>query len=420
MLILYNILQIILLILFLPLLLIYIATKAKYRKHIPKRLGCGLKDKFSALHGPKKTVWIHALSVGEVTSAQQLVARLRGEEKNLQIVFSASTSSGYALAKKRLKQYCDVVFAYPLDIIPIVSFFFRTIKPDLFILVETDFWPNILLGLERRAIPSILVNGRVSHSSYQQYKRFSYFFSPVFKSFRQLCVQTEKDRERLISLGVPNDKVSKLGNLKYEKVPVTDCSHIDQILQNCPGKILVAGSTHEGEEAIILEAYSQISSDHNIHLVIAPRNIERTSSLVELSESFNFATQLHTDGMPFQKNIYIIDTIGDLTSFYARCDISIVGGSLINEGGHNPLEPANFGKPVLFGPYMTDFLEISKELLRCGGGIKVATTTELISELTKLIELPGYLEQHGRAAEKYSREMGDVIDKHIELIKEYI
>lgn len=420
MLILYNTLQILILILFFPLILIYAAAKSKYRSHIPRRLGLGLKKEASGLSKKGKTVWIHALSVGEVTSAQLLVAELRENEKNLTIVFSASTSSGYSLAVRRLSRHCDLIIAYPLDIFPIVSYFVNTLRPDLFILVETDFWPNIISTLKRRGVPLILVNGRVSQKSFELYKRCSFFFAPMFQSFKHLCVQSDEDKLRLIQVGVENTRISKLGNLKYEQIKPSNSHAAARELHNCKGRILVAGSTHKGEEQIIFEACARVMQKHKIVLVLAPRNISRAGEISVLAKKYNFIAQRHTEEKPFSGDVYILDTIGDLTSFYTQSHICFIGGSLIDEGGHNPLEAANLGKPILFGPYMSDFHEIADDLLQTGGGLQVSNASEFTDMVTKLIEEPEFYELCSRSALDSTRKMQGTLLNHLDLLRKFL
>jgi len=420
MLILYNLLQLFIILLFFPLLLIYIAIKTKYRRQIPKRLGIGLRKKLSTISPENKVVWVHALSVGEVTSALPLVNKLRKESSDITLVFSASTQSGYTLAEKLLASSCDVIIPFPLDVYPAAAYFIKLVQPDLFVLVETDFWPNFLHILQSKKIPAILVNGRISDKSMERYRCFHYFFSPLFTRLSLLCVQSDADRQKFIDIGVPPDKILKLGNLKYEPAPPQNTDAAAHLLEKCNDILFIAGSTHPGEEKIILQSFQKLQHNHAAKLLIAPRNIDRALEILFLAEEAGHTAQLHTDGDPLTKDVYIIDTIGDLTGFYMYCDICFVGGSLVEEGGHNPLEPANFAKPIIFGPFMTDFSEITQDLLHSGGAFTVKDSKELTVLLHELAASPEYRLQIGKAAQSCCHNMHGLLQKHINVIRNHM
>ena len=414
----YNILQIILLILLFPLLCCYILAKTKYRRHIPQRLGLTLNRGFSRLRPQKKTLWIHALSVGEVTSALPLVVGLRKELRDTTIIFSASTQSGYDLSKKLLTPHCDLVIAFPLDLLPVCRYYIELIKPHLFVLVETDFWPNFLDQLTRYSIPALLVNGRISQKSLTLYSRYAFFFKPMFHSFRFLSVQSESDRRKCLAMGIPEERIVKLGNLKYESAPAENAEVPAFFLQNVQEMILVAGSTHPGEEEILLNAYTKLRQKHFLKLVIAPRNIERAHEITALAESRGLTVQHRSGNNPFTTDLFVLDTLGELVSFYDRSDICFVGGSLVKAGGHNPLEPAGQGKPVIFGEHMDDFEEICEELILTGGAVQVTDEVEIIEILDTFLQDKNLRLQRGRAALSCVLKNRGVIEKHVQLIRE--
>ncbi len=420
MLILYNLLHIVLLILFFPLLCLYIALQEKYRKNIPRRLGFGLRKKLSRLKSQERVIWIHALSVGEVTSALPLVAGLRKELDDTTLIFSASTRTGYELSKKLLSPYCDRIIAFPLDILPVCSYYINRISPDLFILVETDFWPNFLRQLEKRNIPALLVNGRISRRSMKRYQRYSFFFKPMFQSLRFLAVQTEADSQRFIDFGIDKNRVFKLGNLKFESLPPQHMDIAAGFLRNNRKPLFIAGSTHPGEEALLLEAFLVLRKTHDFKIIIAPRDIQRAEEIALLAKSSGINPQLRSKEREFTTDLFILDTIGELVSFYNQGDICFVGGSLVNAGGHNPLEPAAQGKPVIFGIYMEDFEEISEDLITCGGGFSVPDQEMFIAVLDALLQDPGYRRQSGDAALRCVLKNRDVVKNHLEFIKEII
>ncbi len=385
---------------------------------MPRRLGLALNRKFSHLRLQKKTLWIHALSVGEVTSALPLVVGLRKELTDTTIIFSASTESGYTLSKKLVAPHCDLVIAFPLDLLPVCRYYIELIKPHLFVLVETDFWPNFLDQLTRYSIPALLVNGRISQKSQRLYSRYAFFFRPMFLSFRFLSVQTEADRRKCLAMGVPEEKIVKLGNLKYEQAPSETTAIATFFLQNVQEMLLVAGSTHPGEDQILLNAYTKLRQHHFLKMVIAPRDVQRAEEICALAESRGLRVQLRSDGNHFKADLFILDTLGELVSFYTMSDICFVGGSLVKAGGHNPLEPASQEKPVIFGENMNDFEEICEELTRAGGAVRVADEAELVDVLDTFLKDEGLRLQSGRAALDCVLNTRGVIEKHIRLIRE--
>lgn len=418
--ILYNFFQLILLILLFPLICIYIGLRKKYRSWIPLRLGKSLRDALTGITPKKRTIWIHALSVGEVTSALPLAAALNKELSDTNLIFSASTGSGYDLGKRLLSPHCAAIIPFPLDLLPVCRYFIKTVSPDLFILVETDFWPNFLRILERDGIPAVLVNGRISQQSMAQYSKYSFFFKPMFTSLTYLCVQNESDRQRFIDFGLSPGKVLKLGNLKYEPT-VNSHNKVELLIPERDNKkILIAGSTHPGEEEYILAAFLTLHKEYNLKLIIAPRDIGRAENIASLAQSRNISVQFRSSGTHFTADLLILNTIGELTAIYAAADICFVGGSLVNEGGHNPLEPAYHGKPVIFGPHMTDFEEISQDLVNGGGAFSVVDQAQLLSVVETLLNDDVYRQKCGKTAqERVSRAKG-VLGKHVELIKDII
>lgn len=422
--ILYNIVQLVFLPVFLPFITLFVLCSSKYRNRIPARLGMGLRRKLSRpsqaeLRSPGKTIWIHALSVGEVTSAVPLLAGLRKAYPNGKIVVSVTTRTGKGVADKLLKPVADHIIDGPLDFLPVVSRFVKYIRPDLFILVETDFWPNTLLLLKKKNIPAILVNGRVSEKSMAGYRRLHFFFDPMFQSFSYLCMQTKHDRDNMANIGLPAAKLRTLGNLKFDTVAGKTNSSLASVTGVLPPNhiLFICGSTHPGEEKILIESYVQVRKRHpEIFLIIAPRDTGRTVEITKLAQEHQLKVALRTDNSSAPADLLILDTIGELINFYALCHIGFVGGSLVRKGGHNPIEPATMGLPVIFGPNMQDFSEIADDLIACGGATKVADYLQLAEVLSTLLISPELRTSQGLAAEQCVKSQRGVIDKHLELI----
>lgn len=421
----YNILQITVTILFSPVLLLIAVVFPKYRGNILDRLGVGFTDLARQLPVARTRIWIHALSVGEVSSAQALIKGIRRNWPQATLLFSSTTKTGAAMAKKSLDTI-DYFVPFPFDNYWLVRRFIRRLKPDLFILIETDFWPNFLMVLQQERIPSLLVNGRISSKSAGIYHQFRWFFTPVFSAFSALAMQTDTDVARMIELGVSNDKVKKVGNLKYDSLPAIDGQYdTDKGRQRfgIPAGALVwiAGSTHEGEERIILSAFMKVRRDfHDLMLIIAPRQISRADDIAALAGEYNFLGVKQKDCLGRVFDVLVIDTMGDLLDLYAISDVAFVGGSLIPAGGHNPLEPAAFGKPVLFGPFMDDFSEICQDMKAIDPGCLVHDADELSATVHELLTRPAVRLTRGNQLKSLIGPQQGVTDKIITLIKETI
>ncbi len=327
-------------------------------------------------------LWIHALSVGEVTSALPLVKGIREQIRPAVLIFTATTRSGRELAARLIAPHVDFVLFSPLDVPCAVRRYLDAIKPACFILVETDFWPNWLHQLRRRHIPTMLVNGRISEKSFAAYRRFAFFFKPMFDCFSLLSMQTAQDREKMLALGIPAERVVCFGNLKYD-LPTQQAAPSDLAAEN-EQPVWVCGSTHPGEEELIFAAFKKITVGAYLRLIIAPRKIERGIELVKLARSFGLNAVLRSSGEAgTASSVLILDTIGELAACYGLARLAFIGGSLVDEGGHNPIEAAAQGVPVLFGPHTEDFAEIACDLVDCGGAKTV--TAETLAETAAAI-----------------------------------
>ncbi|WP_417911896.1 3-deoxy-D-manno-octulosonic acid transferase [Candidatus Electronema sp. TJ] len=342
-----------------------------------------IKEKLAAAAGavPKPVIWIHALSVGEVRSALPLVKGLRESIHPSALIFSATTRSGKELAERLIAPHVDLILFSPLDFPCVVRRFLNAIKPSCFILVETDFWPNWLRQLQQRQIPVMLVNGRISEKSFASYCRFALFFKPMFRCFSLLSMQTAQDRDKMLALGIPAERIVCFGNLKYDLPASRSAAFALPAFKD--GSIWVCGSTHPGEEELIFAAFQKIAGANPcvrpspLRLILAPRKIERGGELLKLACSFGLNAALRSSGESGEEScVLILDTIGELADCYSVARLAFIGGSLVNEGGHNPIEAAVQGVPALFGEHMEDFHEIARDLVTCGGA-KVVTAETL-------------------------------------------
>jgi len=430
--ILYNIFQIFSLILLSPLLLVKAIISPKYRGRILLKLGIGIEELIQKLPVGQQRIWIHALSVGEVLSAHPLVKELRLARPSITLIFSASTKTGEELARNVMAKEVDLFIPFPLDIFSVARKFINLIAADLFVLVETDFWPNFIHTINRKGTPAILVNGRISQKSFARYQRFRFIFLPMFKIFKFISMQTESDAKKMIDLGVNADRVKALGNLKYDAVlpdmvgwdqEQRPTSFYRQQFGISPEKVVwIAGSTHPREEVAILTAYKRLSLLFpDLFLVVAPRDVERGREVKEIADKLGLTVRLRT--APLQDEefpgapLLILDTMGELSRMYSFCNIAFIGGSLVPDGGHNPLEPAAFAKPILFGPYMDDFTEIASDLLEKDAAIVCHDEDEIFEVMKKLLVNHSIQKQMGEDAQALVIQHRGVTKRHIEIIQ---
>ncbi len=425
MLFLYNLLQLTATLLFLPLLLVVVIVRPKYRSRILRRLGLRLtREKISKQNkrgGPGPRIWIHALSVGEVKSVEHLVGTLRRTLPHAVLMLTVSTDSGERLAGERLRERVDLITGAPLDFFFTINRFLRILQPDLFILVETDFWPNWLSSLEKSGSKLLLVNGRISDRSFAGYQRFSFFFQPLFDYFSLLCMQTEHDADNLKRLGISADKIHTPGNLKFARGPVADTGKkapdaSELGLAEYP-RIIVAGSVHGPEEEIVLRAFAEISRYHeDCALLIAPRDISRSGGLCRRAGRLGFEAVRRSAAQTEAARVVILDTYGELAACYFLATLAFIGGSLVNRGGHNPLEAAVAGVPVLFGPHMEDFREIAGELLEQGAARRVEDGGQLAASMMRLLNREDERLAMGRSAARVTTAHQEVLERYVRLI----
>lgn len=415
MVILYNFIFLLVALIYLPLYLL----RRKFHKGFSQRLGNLPKGLC-----PDKPIWVHAVSVGEAMAVSGLVEQLRKVYPGKKFVISTVTATGNKIAG-RIAKDGDLVTYLPLDFSFTVKKAIDRIGPGAFIIVETEIWPNLITYLYRRKIPVLSVNARMSDSSFGGYRAVKFIAGPVLKKVSLFCVQSARDRERLVSLGVSAEKIEVTGNMKFDSLaPRAQDAGIRNML-GLKGKerLIVAGSTHPGEEEVVLDAFrALLAGNRDLRFLIAPRHPERAAGVGRLAEEYGFHPVPVSALKPSQDNkaIYILDSIGQLLNFYAAADIVFVGGSLVNKGGHNILEPALFAKPVLFGSHMSNFRDIKDLFIENKAGIMVHSYGELYKGIRGLLDdYPQALEMGRRARQLISNNQGATA-RNVELIKPFL
>lgn len=355
-----------------------------------------------------RPVWVHALSVGEVLSAVELTARLKAAFPGRPVFFSATTRTGIDTARNRLAGIADEVFCFCYDLPFSVARMVNRINPGLVVVVESDIWPNFLWTLEKRHVPVVLANGRLSEKSFAGYRRFSCVMGPVLNTFSAICAQTRQDADRFAALGVAGEKTVVTGSIKFDRQAPSLSSDQRIDLRHRLGiapdaRILVAGSTHPGEEEGLASALAGVwKAFKHLVLVVAPRDPARSGDVAAIfggpdAGAFTLTGVGQAD-RPGPVRVVVIDRIGLLNDLYAVADIAVIGGSFLNLRGHNPLEPAACSVPVLFGPHMEDFAEIVRLLIDDGGALQVKDVETLGPVITGLLTDRDQRRQMGRAA----------------------
>ncbi len=375
------------------------------RRRIRERLGIGLpKD------SPKEgSVWIHALSVGEVLSAVPLVKAVGLQYPERDVVFTVTTDQGKEIARKELGEKVRTLLTMPLDLWWSVRRVVNFIRPSILVLVETDIWPGLIEYLRKKGTRIVLINGRISPRTFRSYRRFEFFARRMFNAMDSCMMQSELDRERLLQIGVEEEKVKAVGNIKFDRdwVPMGEEEYEDLLNAlnlESHSEIWVAGSTHQGEEDIILDTFGRLRMFFpSLRLIIAPRRVERAEDINRLVMDKGYRsvlkTQISMSGEPYE--VLILDTMGELERIYGMAKISFVGGSLTPVGGHNLLEPASFGKPVLFGPHTDNFVLMSQLLIEAGGGARVRNGEDLFETVKGLLSDPEQSDRMGRKAKEF-------------------
>ena len=402
---LYKLTSLLVFILAVPVLPFLYLFSVKRRASLVQRLGISTGIDIS--EKKTKRLWIHALSVGEVKSAVPLVTGLKAKYPRLEIIFTAATATGFETAGKLFfdttPPQVDQIAYFPYDFGFSIRRVYEQIRPDGVILVETDLWPNFLFEMDKKKIPVLLVNARLSERSLNGYLKVRSFANAFFSNLTQILVQTDRDRDRYLKLGLDGDKVRVTGNIKFDQPfdPVDDETVRQMktrlgIEPDC--QVVLAGSTHEGEERVLLNWLKKSEKKtKGPALIIAPRDPGRTHALIKMFEAEEITAAPLSERLPGSPcpDVIFVDKMGELSRLYAICDLAFVGGSLVKQGGHNPLEAAVYAKPILLGPNVDDFLEISELLTRAGGTVTAASADAFMEQLDRLLEDQGLQKEMG-------------------------
>jgi 3-deoxy-D-manno-octulosonic-acid transferase len=421
----YNLALLVALVVSAPWWLWGMATTHKYREGLAERLG--RVRPFPGRHD-RPVIWLHAVSVGEVLAISHLVGELDKALPELLLLISTTTRTGQDLARQRFG--AERVFYCPLDLPWAVRAWLNALKPRLLILAETEFWPNLLSGCFRRKIPVAVVNARISDRSWPRYRFLKSLWHPFLSQISQVLAQSETDAERLKAIGCAPERVSVAGNLKFDVRAAQKADATRLLKALAIGlRVVVAGSTLEGEETALLEAWPRLlAADPELALVLAPRHPERFAAVASLLEQSGFPSVRRSDWRSQPEDsiqqippgqIVLLDTIGELASVYSIAAVAFVGGSLIPAGGHNPLEPAQFGVPIVMGPNYENFRAITDDLL-AHDALRIATKDDFTSTLIDLLQDTDTAKSMGERARQVFDQQAGATDRCVAALRELL
>ena len=397
----------------------------KYRAGLRERLGL-IPDRLK-LAPEERRIWVHAVSVGEVLAISSLVAKLREAFPAHRFLLSTTTLTGQTLARQRFGE--ENVFYFPLDIGLCVRSSLRKIRPEMVILAETEFWPNFLHLATKSGAKIAVVNARISDRSFPRYLRFRGPLRGVLRNVDAFAAQSAEDARRLVAIGADERRVHVAGNLKFEVSAKSEPEFVqrlrEQISRDKARPVIVAGSTVDGEEPMVLEAFDAVRREYSrALLVLAPRHKERFESVASLLQQMGFSFLRRSRWSREEKaeivgNVVVLDTIGELAATYALADIAFVGGSLVPRGGHNILEAAQFGAPVITGPYTENFRDIIRAFAD-DGAMVIAQPEEFASALVKLLKDDARRNEIGERGLKVLRANAGATERTVQILRELV
>ena len=395
-----------------------------YAKRWAERFGF-----FPEFKTDKKVIWLHTVSVGEFLAALPLIHRLQADNR-VQLVITTTTPTGSERVRVTLGESVFHVYA-PYDLPDALARFFKRVQPSLYLVMETELWPNTLAACAKRKVPALLINGRLSEKSAHGYTRFAGLVRPMLKNLTAALIQNKTDAERFVNLGLPSVQAQVTGNIKFD-LSLTDelrrraADLKSQLSSHGQRLVWIAASTHQGEDEIILDAFAQLrrSADtqaQSMLLVLVPRHPERFERVGQLGEARGFKTVRRSrGGLVEDMDILLGDTMGELMLLFGASDIAFVGGSLVPNGGHNFIEPAAWGLPLLSGEHLFNFAEVSRLLQDAGALTITKNADELTQQLLILVGDKSQRKERGEKALQVAVENRGALDRTMAIISTYI
>ena len=346
----------------------------------------GWKEKLGFFKAPDlgdKVIMYHGVSVGEVIALENLIKKTKEVFPDYKIVITTGTKTGQEIALKKYSGVADFITYFPFDITYCVHSFLNKIRPTVVLIAETELWPVFASSCKRRKIALYCINGRMSDSTFSIYKKFSFFFGIVLSKYTKVLTQSEIDMQKLLAIGAPKDRTSVMKNLKFDVKKSDETVDLGQDGY----RVIIAGSTHKGEDEIILKIFKEKKEKYNdIKLLLVPRHMQRLPKITEILDDMGLNYGLRSADDKFtQKDVIILDTMGELSKMYSICSFAFIGGSFNKTGGHNPLEATVYDKPTITGPSIHNFRDIYWLLSRSDAGKIVKTPEQLSEHIEKLL-----------------------------------
>jgi len=378
-----------------------------------------LSDRLGKLKLPqlKNSIWVHAVSVGEVKAVERLIVGLRRQFPDKPLVVSTITPTGQALARQ-WRDIVDHTFYFPIDLPRCVRRALDRVRPEMVIIAETEIWPNFLRECRSRGVRVVMINGRISDKSFSRYRLVRRWLPQVFENYAVIGMQSELDRQRIEELGADPRRVTVFGNLKYDAADSAKpiATQLAKFLRAWP-RIWIAASTMPGEEELVLDAFTKLRKKYpDLHLIIAPRHKERFDTVQDILRRRGFRCVRRTD-LRGDGDVLLLDTIGELSSVFYYGTVVFMGGSLVFRGGHNILEPAWHRRPIVFGPHMENFREMARLFLNANAAVQIAKAPQLAPAIYQILSDPRRAAELGRNAQAIVRENAGATDRVLEYLQ---
>ena len=365
----------------------------------------------------KKTIMVHGVSVGEVVSLEKLIRKIRNDFKDCNLILTTGTKTGQETAIKKMSDCTDFITYFPIDIPFSTDKFLKKIKPDVILIAETEIWPNFAYSAYKKEIPLFIINGRMSDESFKSYKFLKPFFSCVLPLYKGIYTQSELDCERLYRVGANKTSLEVMKNLKFD----VEKFDVNLDLKSGNSKVFIAGSTHKGEDEVVLEAFKKLKEKMDIKLLLAPRHLTRTNDVEELLKKENLTYNLYSKNPNFENvDVLLLDIMGELAKLYAKVDVAFIGGSFNKTGGHNPLEAIIFNKPVISGPSIKNFRDIYSILTKSKAAYVVKNKEEFYNIVERLFSDVEFYNQTAQNTSDIFKSQQGALDFVINKLKEVI
>ena len=404
-----------------PYLLFRLLTTTKHRVNLRQRCGFGLPRMPANEESP--CVWFHAVSVGEVRAVLPLMRAVRARDAAARLVLSTVTQTGQDVARAEAS-VADAVVYFPFDLVSCIRRHLAALRPSLVIIAETELWPNFIRTCTANGIPVALANGRLSPRSFTRYRRLAWFMGRMVRRLRVCGMQSQADLERILALGGDPQRCRVTGNMKFDAA-IPSLEHSDRkrlraawgLHEQTP--LILAGSTHPGEEEALLDALVELQKTRaGVHLLLAPRRVERGEEVAALARSRGYAVRRRGD--PGKASVLLLDSMGELKDLYAMADIAFIGGSLAPHGGQNALEAASHAVATVFGPHTFNFADVCEWLVTVGGARRVETGEELTAALAALLDDEPTRKAMGLQARRMVEENRGSVQQHFDMVAEIL